>query len=219
LRKILFTLLVCCLVAAVTPSLQADTFGQAFTGAATGTQLGNGPFTLGWSFDVTGSINVTGLAVYHDNGAALLEAHQVGIWDSLGNLVLTATVPAGGCGGVADQLGMQTWCTVDVNKVLGPGTYIIGATWDSLLDDMIFPGTLASEGLASVNGPSVSFIQDQYIAGGFADPTNSTGELEAYFGPNFRYTSTVTTPEPGTLSLLGIGLLGAVGVIRRKLNV
>ena len=31
-------------------------------------------------------------------------------------------------------------------------------------------------------------------------------------------TSTGTTPEPGTLILLGSGLLGVVGVMRRKIN-
>jgi len=63
------------------------------------------------------------------------------------------------------------------------------------------------------------FLQNEYIAGGFADPINTTGDLNSYFGPNFVYTSSTTTPEPGTLMLLGSGLLGAFGVLRRKLNV
>jgi len=83
LKKILLLIFVCGLVAAFAPSLQATPFGQAFTGAAVGSQLGNGPYTIGWEFDVTGTITVNGLAVYHDNGAGLLENHDVGIWDSL----------------------------------------------------------------------------------------------------------------------------------------
>ena len=217
LRKILLVVFVCGLVAAFAPSLQAAPFGQAFTGAALGSQLGNGPYTLGWSFDVSAPISVTGLAVYHDNGAGLLENHDVGIWDAAGNLIVSATVTAADpC--LADQLGFQTWCTVGVHANLGPGTYTIGAVWNSLLDDMIFPGTLAAEGIANVNGANVSFIQNEFVAGGvLTDPTNTTGDTMSYFGPNFMYGGS-TVPEPGTLVLLGSGLLGAVGVIRRKIN-
>jgi hypothetical protein len=216
LRKTLLIVLVCGLVAACAPYLQATPYGQAFTGAALGSQLGNGPFTLGWSFDVSGSITVTGLAVYHDNGVGLLENHDVGIWDAVGNLIVSATVvPADPC--LLDQLGAQEWCTVGVRATLGPGTYTIGAVWNSLLDNMIFPGTLAGEGIANVNGPNVFFIQNEFIAGGvLTDPINTTGDTMSYFGPNFSYAPSV--PEPGTLVLLGSGLLGAVGVIRRKLS-
>ena len=63
----------------------------------------------------------------------------------------------------------------------------------------------------------MTFIQNSYIAGGtLTDPTNHVDTECAYFGPNFLIGS--STPEPGTLALLGSGLLGAVGVIRRKFN-
>jgi len=212
LRKILLVVLVCGLAAAFAPSLQADTFGQAFNAAYVGQTLGNGPFTLGWSFTVTSTITVDELAVYHVNGAALLESHEVGIWGG-GNLLVSATVPAGPCDNELDQLGSQEWCSVAVGAtVLTPGTYTIGATWNNGLDPMIFPGQVGN-----VNGPNVAFIQNEYIAGGFAEPINTTGDLNSYFGPNFEYGAS-TTPEPGTLMLLGSGLLGAVGVLRRKIN-
>lgn len=218
MRKLLLVVFVCCLMAAFAPSLMADPFGQAFTGAATGSQLGNGPFTIGWSFDVTSAITVNSLAVYHNNGAALLENHDVGIWDAAGTLVVSATVVIGDpC--VADQLGFQQWCIVGVAPTkLAPGTYTIGATWNNLLDPLIFPGTLAGEGLANVNGPSVVLVQNEFVAGGaLTEPVNTTGDTMSYFGPNFSYSSS-TVPEPGTLVMLGTGILGLAGVVRRKIN-
>ena len=49
---------------------------------------------------------------------------------------------------------------------------------------------------------------------GLNNPTNTTGDTMSYFGPNFL----TAVPEPGTLVLLASGLLGAVGVMRRKFN-
>ena len=144
----------CGLVAAFTPSLQADEFGQWFNGAAVGSQLGNGPFTLGWSFQVTGAgISVSDLAVYDQGGAPLVDTHEVGIWDGAGTLVDFAVIPAGGGILEFDQGGLQTWRDVSAPVFLAPGTYTIGATWNSLLDPMIFDGTLAGQGLANLTAP------------------------------------------------------------------
>ncbi len=214
MRKILLVVFVCGLMAAFVPTLKADAFGQFFTKAATGSQLGNGPFTLGWSFKLTAPVEVIGLSVFQNNGVALLENHTVGIWNAGGMMEVTGTVrPTDPC--AVDQGNFQNWCTVIVRPVILPaGTYTIGATWNNLLDPMIFPGDLAGQGIANKNGPNVVLIQNEYIAGaGLNFPTNTTGAADSYFGPNFYI-----SPEPGTLVLLGSGLLGAVGVMRRKFN-
>ena len=61
----------------------------------TGETLGNPPFTLGWQFSTSQSINVTGLGVFDDSQDGLTVSHDVGIWDSLGNLMGMTTVSAG----------------------------------------------------------------------------------------------------------------------------
>jgi len=154
-------------MSAFAPSLQAAplTFGQFFDETAIGTQLGNGPFTVGWSFHLTAPITITNLGVYHDEFALLMEPHFVGIWNAAGALevqqIVTSHNPC-----VLDQGGNQQWCIAPVNPItLRVGTYTIGATWDNALDPMIFPGTLAGLGLKNFNGPDVVFIQNEFIAG------------------------------------------------------
>jgi hypothetical protein len=119
---------------------------------------------------------------------------------------------------VFDQLGFQSWITFGVSSpaTLMPGTYTIGAVWLDGTDALIFPGT---PGL-NINGPSVRYIQNEYAAGFdlSTEPINTTGDVNSYFGPNFTYVPATITPEPGTLMLLGSGLLGALGIARRKLN-
>jgi hypothetical protein len=188
------------LLAAPIPAITLDNL--------TGQQLDNGPYTLGWEFTVNQNITVTALGVIDlNNQNGLLESHQVGIWDSNGFLKGQATVLA------LDPLTNQFRYATST-FVLTPGLYEIGATWNSLLDPLIFPGFAVNFATA----PPITFTQNSYIAGGFADPTNHVDTEPAYFGPNFLYT-TSSIPEPGTLALLGSGLLGAVGVLRRKLNV
>jgi hypothetical protein len=64
--------------------------------------------------------------------------------------------------------------------------------------------------------------QDQANNIAFNQTGSSTGPWNPFFGTEdaFRIdaASGGTTPEPGTMVLLGTGLLGALGVMRRKMN-
>jgi hypothetical protein len=185
----------------------ADTAAASMSNT-TGQALANGPFTLGWQFTTSSTINVTWLGVFYTG--PLGESHDVGIWDSAGTLMGSATVAAGACGFQVAQ-----FCYSLTNFNLAPGTYDIGAVWLDGVDPMLFPTTPVNN---FATAPGITYIQNDYIAGGtLTDPINHTAPPPGYFGPNFLFTST-TTPEPGTLVLLGSGLLGALGVIRRKFN-
>lgn len=188
----------------------ADTAAITITNV-NGQQLGNGPYTLGWEFVANQNMTVTGLGVFDGNQDGLLESHDVGIWDSAGNLVGSSTVSAGTVDPLTNQF---RYASVSFNLVAGE-TYEIGAVWNNLLDDLILNG--AATGFA--NSPGVTFTQNSYIAGGtLSDPINHADTQPAYFGPNFLYSSSTSTPEPSSLLLLSSGLLAGVGMIRRKIN-
>jgi hypothetical protein len=52
----------------------------------------------------------------------------------------------------------------------------------------------------------------------FTSVTIATGGINAFTLDDLAYGGSVTTPEPGTMLLLGSGLLGLAGVLRRSLN-
>ena len=205
MRKFVLVLLLavtCGAVSLLAAPIPAVTFSNL-----TGQTLGNGPFTLGWEFTVSQAITVNALGVFDDSQNGLAASHDVGIWNNAG--VLQGSIASVQSGFYVNQFVYNNVTSF----TLAPGTYEIGALWLDGADNNTFPGDVGALG----TGAGITFVQSSYISGGtLADPTNTAGTQPAYFGPNFLYTA---TPEPGTLVLLGSGLLGAVGVIRRKLKV
>jgi hypothetical protein len=164
------------------------------------------PFTLGYEFTTSVNFTVDALG-YWDDG--LVNNHQVGIWDTSGNLLVSTTVLG------SDALtGHFRYHSISTFSLLA-GTYVIGGEF--LGNNNLFPES--ATGLTSVAG--YTWITDLQIYGaGLNFPTVSTG---GGYGDNGIFLadfsvngSTAAVPEPATWSLmLSAAMLAGVGY-RRK---
>lgn len=202
--------------------LLAATFASAGTLAVTpsGPIVDSGvPYALttAWDFTLTQSYQVTALDLYN-NGTPYANSDPVGLWAAstqtgyaIGTLLATVTFGPGAQGTVNGLFHSLAIAPI----VLGPGAYEVGVLLQPYSDLYIYsqasytllPG-ITFNGVGHVNTSGVF----QYPGGSNA----STG----YFAANFEAQPVGSnTPEPSGLVLLGTGLAGAVGVIRRKINV
>ena len=191
------------LVLAVIPAA-ADTMAINFSNT-TGEPLNNPPMTLGWAFQVNSAINVTYLSFFDSAQDGLAESHEIGIWDSDGDLIASATVGAGTTSELRDKFRAVA---IDPT-LLTPGTYRIGALFLTGSDSLIFPTFTQN----FVTAPEITFIRGANAVGTtLKNPTPTFFTMgPTYFGPNFEYQS---VPEPS--SMLLVGSVALVGLAFRK---
>jgi hypothetical protein len=185
--------------------MSAATINPAVEYSTSGTLTDSRPFTLGYEFTTSIAYTVNALA-YWDDG--LGNNHQVGIWDSVGNLLVSTTVLG------SDPLTGHFRYDSILPYSLAAGTYVIGGEFLGNGDSFTFNAT----GVTTV--PGFTWVTDlQLFGSGLNFPTVSTGGsygnngiLVADFSVNGS-----TTPEPGTLGLMlsAAAVLAGAG-FRRK---
>jgi hypothetical protein len=189
-------------VANATPAVTLTSPGLYYNGA---------PYTLGFSFTVASAQTITALGIFDDNGDGLNGAANVGLWDSSGNLLASAVVPAGTAGALD---GLFRYASISPFGLTPGATYYVGGYEPD--DNASSLNTF--QGGSGFYNPAVTVIEDQYsdFDYAFSFPDTSEGAAGgAWLGANFELGSAaVPEPAPWAVMLLGVGVVG--GVLRRR---
>lgn len=204
-------ILAAALVAALgTGSACASTIALQWSGSGS---VGGSEQTRGWAFSTDRAIQVNALGWfdYEDNG--LVDAHEVGIWDASGRLLLSGVVGAG----TDDPLlaGFRYSGALTGTRMLAAGSYVVAglSTYD---DDAWREVDMASVTL----GAGIRYLEDRTSDSPVFEYAGVTqGYDVGYFGANFQYDEVAAqVPEPSAmaLSLFGLGMMGAAARRRRR---
>lgn len=142
--------------------------------------------TIGWSFTTSIDFYVDALGFCDENGDGLGASHQVGIFNSLGELLVSVNVD--GSSALVDGFRYSSI----PSYLLPAGSYVVGGFLPFANPDRYLISEPFPTGVTTV--PGVTFGENRSIFGGlFEAPTTTTPMAgNGRFGPNF---SAVPTPE------------------------
>ena len=156
MKKLMFTALVlmmaCSFAAADTnPVFQFTSYDHSWND--------NRPFTMGYEFTTSVTFDINALGYWNDG---LQNNHQVGLWDTSGNLLTSTTVL-----GTDSATAGFFFHSLSVDYILGPGTYVIGGEFLGGLggdtDFQPFPAFADPDGISTL--PGYTWNRDEQVLG------------------------------------------------------
>jgi hypothetical protein len=170
---------------------------------------------FGWTFTTSEDRAVTALGLFDWQANGLADAHQVGIWDAGGSLVVSAVVQNQPLTPSASAFGDWRFANVS-STFLAAGSYTIGAYYPTTLDAFVGSSNATEPVLSPASW--LTFGQAMWTTGGsefFTRPDVPTSETftPGFFGPNFLSSS---VPEPGAWLMLLVGFAAVGFAIRRS---
>ena len=166
---------------------------------------------FGWEFDLSQSRTVDALGLFDYGANGLADAHEVGLWDSEGDLLATAVITNSDPATPSADPALGDWRFQSIAPItLAAGSYVIGAYYPTSADPFVGNAT------GIVTDPDVTYVEGRISPGvvlGFAEPQGTfTGGDPGFLGPDFRLAA---LPEPADWMLMLGGCFGLGAALRR----